>query len=52
MTPKEPRESDMESTSPEENNRQAAALNHLLGKIGLSTNEQTLWWTPSTLSVR
>ena len=44
MTPKEPRESEMESTNPEENNRQAAALNHLLGEIGLSSNEQTTWW--------
>jgi len=28
----------------EESQRQAAALNHLLGEIGLATPEQTRWW--------
>jgi len=28
----------------EESQRQAAALNHLLGEIGLTTPEQTRWW--------
>ena len=27
-----------------ERHRQAAALNHLLGEIGLATNERTRWW--------
>jgi hypothetical protein len=28
----------------DEEHRQAAALNHLLGEIGLTTAEQTRWW--------
>jgi hypothetical protein len=33
-----------DAASAEEVHRQAAALNHLLGEIGLSTAEQTTWW--------
>ena len=31
-------------TSDTEQHRQAAALNHLLGEIGLDSGEQTQWW--------
>lgn len=43
MTLNEP-EDKRDAASPEEIHRQAAALNHLLGEIGLSSNEQTQWW--------
>ncbi|TMM19144.1 MAG: hypothetical protein E6G01_02520 [Actinobacteria bacterium] len=43
MSPKE-RENGRDAASAEELHRQAAALNHLLGEIGLSTSEQTTWW--------
>jgi hypothetical protein len=33
-----------DTASPEEIHRRAAALNHLLGEIGLSSNESTTWW--------
>lgn len=32
------------SPSDIERQRQAAALNHLLGEIGLTSDEQTKWW--------
>jgi hypothetical protein len=39
------RDDDNESgMSPEEAQRQAAAINHLLGEIGLTHEEQTTWW--------
>jgi hypothetical protein len=44
MTTNESEEPDVDSASSVESNRQAAALNHLLGEIGLSSNEQTTWW--------
>lgn len=42
MTPNEP-ENGRDAASPEEAHREAA-LNHLLGEIGLLSNEQTRWW--------
>lgn len=44
MTPKEPQDTPTNSTSPSEISRQATALSHLLGEIGLSGSEQTTWW--------
>jgi hypothetical protein len=44
VTPEELPETNVNSTISLESNRQAAALNHLLGKIGLTRNEQTTWW--------
>ncbi|MHB8290082.1 MAG: hypothetical protein ACYDEY_12760 [Acidimicrobiales bacterium] len=43
MVPKEPANG-RDAASPEEIDRQAAAVNHLLGQIGPSGNEQTAWW--------
>jgi hypothetical protein len=37
-------DSEGSETSNIELNRQAAALNHLLGEIGLDSGEQTQWW--------
>jgi len=44
VTPKEPQDTPTNSTSPSEISRQATALSHLLGEIGLSGSEQTTWW--------
>jgi hypothetical protein len=44
VTPRDSPQSDINSANSLESNRQAAALNHLLGEIGLTTNEQTTWW--------
>jgi len=44
MTSKELPEVEVDSTTSIESNRQAAALNHLLGEIGLTRIEQTTWW--------
>jgi hypothetical protein len=39
-----PTDHDENTSSPEDRHRQAAALNHLLGEIGLSKGEQSQWW--------
>ena len=44
MTPIEPEGYKRDSASPEEMHRQTAALDHLLGEIGLSRNDQITWW--------
>jgi hypothetical protein len=44
MTPEELSGDDVSPTIALERNRQASALNHLLGEIGLSRNEETAWW--------
>ena len=46
MTPEELSGDDVSPTIALERNRQASALNHLLGEIGLSRNEETAWWNP------
>ncbi len=43
MVPKEPANG-RDAASPEEIHRQAAAVNHLFGQIGLSGDEPTEWW--------
>ena len=37
-------EPDPTTPSEIERNRQAAAMDHLLGEVGLATGEQTQWW--------
>ena len=44
MAPEEPTEFELSAPSSLEDNRQAAAINHLLGEIGLTTTDQTTWW--------
>lgn len=44
MTAIEPEENQNDQAHLEEMRRQAAALNHLLGEIGLSRDEQHTWW--------
>jgi hypothetical protein len=44
VIPAEIPDSNLNSMTSLEGNRQAAALNHLLGEIGLTKNEQTAWW--------
>jgi hypothetical protein len=44
VTPDEIPDADLSAAYSIEGNRQGAALNHLLGEIGLTRNEQTSWW--------
>jgi hypothetical protein len=44
VTTIEPKDEPQNSENSIERSRQAAAINHLLGEIGLSGSETTAWW--------